>query len=66
MRGAVPWRCFGALEPAEQLLAKVLKQAIRDARQGHNAKLRREALEFLWACTPQIAQRAGLPRLPVA
>lgn len=58
-----PWHGC-SLDPAEQLLAAMVKQALADARQTHNPRLQREALQWLWQCCPIVAQTAQLP--PVA
>jgi len=51
------------LAPEEILLARILKQAIKDAQQSSNERLREEALAFLWTVAPTIAQRAELPQI---
>lgn len=52
------------LEPHERLLAKVIKLAISDAKQTKRTKMQQEALDFLWHCTPVIAERLALPVPP--
>lgn len=51
-------------EPSERLLVGLIVQAIQDADQRRNAKLKAEATEFLWTCCPRIAERAGLRPRP--
>jgi hypothetical protein len=50
------------LDPAEMLLAGVVRLAIRDAQQTKNARLREDARRWLWWWSPAIAKRAELPR----
>ena len=49
------------IEPHERLLVKVIKVAIADARQTKSATMQQDALEFLWHCTPAVAERLALP-----
>lgn len=53
------------LEPAERLLAAVIRTALKDARQDKNLHQRNEALRFLWSVAPIVAKRMGLPAVDV-
>ena len=46
-------------DPHFDLLSAVLVLTVRDAKKGD-----REAIEWLWVCAPDIAERLGLPILP--
>jgi hypothetical protein len=48
------------LDPAERLLAGIVRLAIRDAQQERDRRLKDEAREFLWTVAPGIAERAGV------
>lgn len=49
------------LDPAEQLLAAIVKRALWDAQQTQNPKLQQEARQWLWQHCPTIASMAQLP-----
>jgi hypothetical protein len=51
------------LDPAERLLAGIVRLAIRDAQQEKDRRLREEAATFLWDVAPGVAASARLPRL---
>lgn len=48
---------WGDFEPMYALIGGVLQQAVRDAVQMNNEKLRVEAWDFLEICAPLVAER---------
>jgi hypothetical protein len=51
------------LDPAELLLAGIVRQAVRDACQEKNERVRYEAQNWLWTFAPIIAERANVPSM---
>lgn len=49
------------LDPAEILLAAIIHQAIHDASQSRDPRLKAEALAFLWEVAPVVAGKLKLP-----
>ncbi len=51
------------MDPAEELLAAVLKRAIHDAKADRSDKVRYEAAAWLWDVAPVVAERAGVEQI---
>jgi len=47
------------------LLGQLVALTVRDARQAADPALQAEALEFLWCCTPEVAESERLPRIEI-